>query len=134
MDKEKEANKHFWRECGKKMAKRRKELGLSRNRVSESVGISEKDLGQIERGEHGCGMARLTAIAKVLNLPMDELTLDVPLLADTDPQKRQEVLDRLLALFSGCTTEELESLFQLNFDLMKYIKRARRGDYEDRHL
>ena len=43
MDKEKKARNHFWKECGRKMAKRRKELELSRNRVSELVGISEKD-------------------------------------------------------------------------------------------
>ncbi len=134
MDKEKKARNHFWKECGRKMAKRRKELELSRNRVSELVGISEKDLGQIERGEHGCGLPRMVAIARVLNLPLDELTANVPAQTEQMLEKRQQVLDRLIALFSGCTTEELESLFQLNLDLMKYIKRARRGDYEDSHL
>lgn len=116
---------HFWKECGEKMAKRRKELRLSRNRVSELVGISEKDLGQIERGEHGCGLPRLAAISQVLNLSMDELTTNAPLKSEDLSEQRQQALDRLHALFSGCTTEELESLFQLNLDFMKYIKRAR---------
>ena len=116
------------------MAERRKELGLSRNRVSELVGISEKDLGQIERGEHGCGTPRLAAIAQVLSLSMDELTANVPVQIKETAERRQQALERLIALFSGCTAEELESLFQLNLDLMKYIKRARRGDYEDSHL
>ncbi len=125
MDIEKNAGNHFWKECGRKMAERRKELGLSRNRVSEAVGISEKDLGQIERGEHGCGLPRLVALSQVLNLPMDELTANAPVQTDSTPEQRQQALDRLNALFSGCTTEELEFLFQLNLDLMKYIKRAR---------
>lgn len=134
MDVKKKTGNRFWKECGRKMAERRKELGLSRNRVSESVGISEKDLGQIERGEHGCGLPRLAAIAGVLNLPIDELIVNVPVQVEQMPEKRQQALDRLLALFSGCTAEELETLFQLNLDLMKYIKRARRDDYEDSHL
>lgn len=134
MDARKKNEKHFWRECGEKMAKRRKELRLSRNRVSELVGISEKDLGQIERGEHGYGIQRLKAIAQVLNLSMDEITTDVPVKSNDTSEQRKQALDRLNKLFSGCTAEELETLFQMNLDFMKYIKRARSGNHEDSHL
>lgn len=112
-------------DCGQRIMARRKELGLSRNRLSESVGISEKDLAQIERGEHGCRTGRLAAIAATLNVTLDYLWNGEQRKSVKLPECESPGLQRLFMLFDGCTEEDANSLFQLNLDFMKYIKRSR---------
>ena len=51
--------KDFWVNIGKRIRLRREQFGLTRDQLSYEIGVSEKTLGQIERGEHGCSVARL---------------------------------------------------------------------------
>lgn len=54
--------KDFWVNIGKRIRLRREQFGLTRDQLSYEIGVSEKTLGQIERGEHGCSVARLFMI------------------------------------------------------------------------
>ena len=68
-----EFQKDFWKNVGQRITVRRKQLGMTRDQLSFIINISEKGLGQLERGEHGCSVARLIAITNTLNMSLDEL-------------------------------------------------------------
>ena len=63
------------KDIGKRIFNRRKEMGMSRKQLKESVGISEVYLGMIERGERGTSIAHMVKIAKALEVSMDYLIL-----------------------------------------------------------
>ena len=70
--------KDFWVNIGKRIRLRREQFGLTRDQLSYEIGVSEKTLGQIERGEHGCSVARLFMIASKLNISVDRLLKGTP--------------------------------------------------------
>lgn len=60
-------------EMGKRIYERRKELGLTQEKVAEKVGIGPTHFGQIERGENKCSLRVMTNIAIVLQSNLDTL-------------------------------------------------------------
>lgn len=68
-----EFQKDFWEKVGQRIINRRKQLGMTRDQLSDFLQITYKGLSQIERGEHGCSVARLIQISNILNLSLDDL-------------------------------------------------------------
>ena len=66
-----EFQKDFWEKVGQRIINRRKQLGMTRDQLSDFLQITYKGLSQIERGEHGCSVARLIQISNILNLSLD---------------------------------------------------------------
>lgn len=115
-----ELQRDFWPKIGLRITSRRKQLGMSRDMFSSLIGTSEKDLGQIERGEHGYSVARLVLIAKTLNLSLDELVFGKNENAkdSAQPTSMHEYIDLLLA---NCTEIQLNSIYHVLLAIIPYI-------------
>ena len=115
-----EFQRDFWPKIGRRISSRRKQMKMSRDMFSSLIGTGEKDLGQLERGEHGCSVARLVLIAKTLNLSLDELVLgkNENSKDSAQPTSMREYIDLLLA---NCTEIQLNSLYHVLLAIMPYI-------------
>ncbi|MBX2837635.1 MAG: helix-turn-helix domain-containing protein [Gammaproteobacteria bacterium] len=69
---------------GLRVRKRRNEIGMSRKRLAEVSGVSERYLAQLEAGQGNMSIALLRKVTAAINLPMGLL------MADTDPQRSRE--------------------------------------------
>ena len=58
---------------GRRIRVRRKELGLTQEKLAEKAEISTSHIGEIERGTSICSLAVLVNIATVLDLNLDTL-------------------------------------------------------------
>lgn len=61
---------------GKKIQNRRRELGLSQEKLAECCYISTSYLGHIERGTRSLSMGTAIKLASVLDVSLDYLLLD----------------------------------------------------------
>ena len=115
-----EFQRDFWAKIGRRIFSHRKQMKMSRDMLSSLIGTSEKDLGQIERGEHGCSVARLVLIAKTLNLSLDELVLgnNENSKDSAQPTSMREYINLLLA---NCTEIQLNSIYHVLLAIMPYI-------------
>ncbi len=62
-----------YKEMGKRIHDRRKELGLTQEKVAEKIDVGPSHFGQIERGDNKCSLAVIVNIATVLELNLDTL-------------------------------------------------------------
>lgn len=62
-----------YKEMGKRICERRKELGLTQEKLAEKIDISPSHYGQIERGDNKCSLVVIVNIATVLELNLDTL-------------------------------------------------------------
>ena len=58
---------------GKKIQKKRKDLGLTQDELAEKVGISLTYMGFIEQGRYAPSLEVLNKIAKALKIPLSDL-------------------------------------------------------------
>ena len=58
---------------GKRIQKRRKEVGITQEELAEKVGISRAYMGYIEQGRNAPSLEILEKIAKLLRLSLKEL-------------------------------------------------------------
>lgn len=58
---------------GNKIRNLRKSKGLSQDRLADKAGMSQQHVSRIENGFYLPGMATISRIAKVLNVPIDDL-------------------------------------------------------------
>ena len=68
---------------GKKIKTLRKAKGLSQEKFAEKAELSQQHISRIEKGLTYPGVATLAKIAKVLNIPMDDLV-------DTEVKDRED--------------------------------------------
>ena len=61
---------HIDQTVGKRMQKRRKELGLTADKLSEQIGISHQQLLRYERGDNKINLAHLLLVAQALDTPL----------------------------------------------------------------
>ena len=66
-----------YKEMGKRIKKKRKELNLTQEKLSEILEISPTYISEIERGTGISSLATITKIANVLNLDLDYLILGI---------------------------------------------------------
>ncbi len=77
-----------YKEVGKRIAKRRKELGLKQSQVTEKAGLSDKYLSNIERATSILSIDVLMKLCAVLQITPDELLLgSTANVVDSDYQK-----------------------------------------------
>ena len=88
-----------YKKIGGKIKEIRKQKNITREKLSELIGISAMYLGQLERGERRGGINNYIEIANVLNLSLDYLFLDELHTAEVVDnqilQKMNEVLNTL---------------------------------------
>lgn len=68
---------------GNKIRNLRKSKGLSQDRLADKAGMTQQHVSRIEKGYYLPGMSTISRIAKVLNVPIDDL-------ADIDIQNRED--------------------------------------------
>ncbi|MGV7959909.1 helix-turn-helix domain-containing protein [Photorhabdus tasmaniensis] len=61
---------------GKRIQKRRKELGMTAVKLSEQIGISQQQLSRYERGINRINLSHLVQIASILDTPINWFFLD----------------------------------------------------------
>ena len=66
-----------YKEMGKRIKQKRKELNLTQEKSSEILEISPTYISEIERGTGISSLATITKIANVLNLDLDYLILGI---------------------------------------------------------
>ena len=66
-----------YKEIGKRIKQKRKELNLTQEKLSEMLEISPTYISEIERGTGISSLATITKIANVLNLDLDYLILGI---------------------------------------------------------
>ena len=71
-----------YKELGKRIAKRRKELGLTQSRVNDMAGLSDKYLSNIERAVSVPSVDVLMKLCAVLRTTPDELLLGTDIRAE----------------------------------------------------
>jgi len=60
----------IYKKIGKKLAEKRKQKGITQQKLAEMTDINKNYVGNIERGEKHVTIATLNKIATVLNCPM----------------------------------------------------------------
>ena len=126
--------KDFWVNIGKRIRLRREQFGLTRDQLSYEIGVSEKTLGQIERGEHGCSVARLFMIASKLNISVDRLLKGTPQETLLPASSSRERIDLLL---EGRPEIQLDSIYHVLLSeaqllvLKKYFSEYKAGHPSD---
>lgn len=70
-------NEINYKEMGKRIKQKRKELNLTQEKLSEILEISPTYISEIERGTGISSLATITKIANVLNLDLDYLILGI---------------------------------------------------------
>ncbi|PQQ42080.1 helix-turn-helix domain-containing protein [Photorhabdus luminescens] len=61
---------------GKRIQKRRKELGMTAAKLAEKIGISQQQLSRYERGINRINLSHLVRIASILETPINWFFLD----------------------------------------------------------
>ena len=101
---------------GKRIARLRKDAGLTQAELSSKIEINEKNLSSIERGKNGIAMNTLIALCKTLNVSADYIlfgeattSINTPLqrsLAKLDP-KQQMYAEQFVELYiKSCEKDE----------------------------
>ena len=96
----------------------RKKKGMSQVELAEKVGLSEKQIYYIEKGEKGISIDKFVEIANALKVSPDDLLTDS--VETTDKNNSTDVFSFLM----GCTKAELRFLKKLvkyYEDLLKKI-------------
>lgn len=68
----------YFKELGARIAKARKERGLTQQALADSLGIAQQTLAHYEVGRIGVGIAMLPTLAELLDLSFDEILLGHP--------------------------------------------------------
>lgn len=87
-----------YREVGKHIATRRRELGLKQWQVEKNAGLSEKYLSNIERGSSVLSVDVLMKICTALETTPDALLLGA--VADEDNDYVQSIINRVQQMSS----------------------------------
>jgi len=93
---------------GAKIKSRRQALGLTQERVSEKLDLSESFYSRVERGERVISVETLIKIANYFNLSLDYLLLDS--IRVSASEKVQTELD---LIFSGMDPQQSSYLLEL---------------------
>lgn len=66
-----------YKEIGKRIQSKRKEIKITQEKLSEIIDVSPSYISEIERGSSICSLATLTNIANTLNASLDYLVLGI---------------------------------------------------------
>lgn len=116
-----EFQKDFWEKVGQRIINRRKQLGMTRDQLSDFLQITYKGLSQIERGEHGCSVARLIAITNILNMSLDELIFGKHKLSEHELEQIHTARGRIDLLLENRTETQLNSIYHVLLAIVSYM-------------
>lgn len=121
-----EFQKDFWEKVGQRIINRRKQLGMTRDQLSDFLQITYKGLSQIERGEHGCSVARLIQISNILNLSLDDLLfgkheLSEHELSEHELEQIRTARGRIDLLLENRTETQLNSIYHVLLAIVSYM-------------
>jgi transcriptional regulator with XRE-family HTH domain len=68
----------FFKEMGARIAKARKERGMTQQALADALGVSQQTLAHYEVGRVGVGAPMLPRLAELLDLSFDEILLGQP--------------------------------------------------------
>lgn len=68
------ADRHVLKQIGQRVAEHRRTRGLTQKQVAARLGVSRQSISQIENGIHDAGIAGLVELARVLSVPVSDLT------------------------------------------------------------
>ena len=71
-------DKLFYQELGKRIAKFRKDQGLTQTQLAEALGISQQTMAHYEVGRLRIAVAQLMNVAKALTVPVEDLLEEAP--------------------------------------------------------
>lgn len=66
-----------YREIGKRIQNKRKELKITQEKLSEIIDVSPSYISEIERGSSICSLSTIVNIAKILDLSLDYLVFGI---------------------------------------------------------
>ena len=116
-----EFQKDFWEKVGQRIINRRKQLGMTRDQLSDFLQITYKGLSQIERGEHGCSVARLIQISNILNLSLDDLLFGKHELSEHELEQIRAARGRIDLLLENRTETQLNSIYHVLLAIVSYM-------------
>ncbi len=116
-----EFQKDFWEKVGQRIINRRKQLGMTRDQLSDFLQITYKGLSQIERGEHGCSVARLIQISNILNLSLDDLLFGKHELSEHELEQIHTARGRIDLLLENRTETQLNSIYHVLLAIVSYM-------------
>src|SRR3546814_14157662 len=71
-------NEAFFKALGERIAKARKERGLTQQQLADKLGVSQQTLAHYEVGRVGVGTTMLPRLAQILDLSFDEILIGPP--------------------------------------------------------
>ena len=130
-NKSSEENRPIDNHVGHRLRARRKELGLSQNRLAEAIGVTFQQIQKYERGANRVVASRLYDLAAALDVPVSYFFADPPpaALEDSAPAREdpedhpphRETLDLVRAYYK-IADERLRKKF---VDLVKSVARSK---------
>ena len=104
---------------GRRIAKARKDVGLSQASLAEKADISEIHMSNIERGKKNPSADVLCRISEILNI-----SVDVILLPDIETSKRM-LNDELENLLGDLTSYEREKIYSIINNIKQLMKKEK---------
>lgn len=105
------SNPELAAEMGKRLCERRKQLGMTQEKVAEGVGIAYQQYNKVEKGKSCLGSDSLKRVSKVLNISADYL-----LTGESDNTRYQDVL----SLMAQMTDRQIELVEQVLRCMLKF--------------
>ena len=103
---------------GMRIRRKRKDLGLTQQRLAELAGLEPSNISHIERGATKLGLPTIVSIANVLGCSVDDL------LCDSLDSPRQAYEKEASGILAGCTNAQkaiiTESMLNLKESLQKF--------------
>lgn len=94
---------------------------MTRDQLSDFLQITYKGLSQIERGEHGCSVARLIQISNILNLSLDDLLFGKHELSEHELEQIRTARGRIDLLLENRTKTQLNSIYHVLLAIVSYM-------------
>lgn len=104
---------------GNRIKRIRQEKGITREKLSEIIGISTMYLGQLERGERRGGINNYIEIANTLNLSLDYLFFNE---IYTNEIIDNKILQEISSIIESLDKDKKDLFLNIVLDTAKHIK------------
>lgn len=104
---------------GNKIKEIRQQKGITREKLSEKIGISTMYLGQLERGERRGGINNYVEIANILEVSLDYLFLDE---VHTVEILNNQVMREMKEVLSTLDNNQKTLFLNISMDIAKRLK------------
>lgn len=110
------------KEMGKRIRERRNLMGMSREALGKSLGVTGKTIANIEYGEKGMTLKNLYLLKQILGISIDFM-MEGGAANESVEEHRQEIMDHISGHLSACSNEDLERLEQIIWLYMEGTKK-----------